>query len=243
MARWAAEMIVGMSDSAGRPRHPHRFGVVVPVKPTALAKSRLRPLGDEARRALVAAFAVDTITAALACPSVGRVLVVTDDVRLAEGLRELGVDTVPDGASCSLNASLRQGVAELLRRGPTLRPVALCADLPALRSAELSRALDALTDALVHEEVSSAVFVADHAGAGTTMYAAVSLQDFHPRFGTASRSAHLAAGATELQLDGIDSLRQDVDTPEDLEAAAALGLGPRTARVVTSMRLLEGPMS
>ena len=38
-------------------------------------------------------------------------------------------------------------------------------------------------------------------------------------------------GAVELDLAGIAGLRRDVDTAEDLEQAAALGLGPRTAAV------------
>jgi 2-phospho-L-lactate/phosphoenolpyruvate guanylyltransferase len=214
------------------PAAPRAFGVVVPVKPASVAKSRLQPLGDRARRELVAAFAVDTIRAASECRVVGRVLVVTDDVQLALALRELGVDAVPDGESDSLNASLHQGAAELLRRSPGLRPVALCADLPALRSSELADALEA-----VGTEASA--FVSDVAGAGTSMYAAPTLEAFEPRFGPASRGAHLAAGAREISLPGIPSLRQDVDTPDDLRAAAALGLGARTSFVVTSLRLLD----
>lgn len=208
------------------------FGVVVPVKRAALAKSRLRPLGDEARRALVTAFAVDTVTAALECPVVGEVLVVTDDVQLARGLRDLGVTAVPDGESDSLNASLRQGVAELLRNRPSLVPAALCADLPALRPAELAHALSAAASW-------SSAFVPDAAGVGTTLYAAGTPADFEPRFGHSSRAAHLAQGAGEIVLPGIDSVRRDVDTPDDLRAAAELGLGARTSWVVTSLQLLR----
>ena len=48
-------------------------------------------------------------------------------------------------------------------------------------------------------------------------------------FGGASRARHAAAGAAELDLDDMPGLRRDVDTPEDLRAAVALGAGPRTA--------------
>ena len=212
---------------------PHVFGLVVPVKRVPVAKSRLQPLGEHARRALVTAFAVDTVSAALDCPLVGEVLVVTDEAELARGFRELGVAAVPDGESGSLNASLRQGAEELLRRRPELVPAALCADLPALRADELTVAL---RSAAGHYR---AAFVADAAGSGTTLYTARRSADFEPRFGTRSRSAHLAAGAHEVVAAGIDSVRRDVDTPEDLRAAAALGLGPRTSFVVTSMRLLD----
>jgi 2-phospho-L-lactate guanylyltransferase len=224
-------------SSDARPQVPpndgaaRAFGVVVPVKRVAVAKSRLQPLGDVARRELVTAFAVDTVTAALECPTVDRVLVVTDDVGLARGLHELGVDAVPDGAAESLNASLRLGAAELLRRGPSLVPVALCADLPGLRAAELA-------DVLAAAPWSAPSFLTDAAGVGTTLYVAPSLDTFEPRFGPGSRAAHLQHGAQELGLPNAESVRRDVDTPEDLRAAAELGVGGRTSWVITSLGLL-----
>ncbi len=211
---------------------PRTFGVVVPVKRVALAKSRLQPLGDEVRQELVTAFAVDTVSAILECPVVAEVVVVTDDVPLARGLRDLGVSAVPDGESGSLNASLRQGAAELLRRRPSVVPAALCADLPGLDPDELARALSAAA-------TTTPSFVADAAGIGTTLYVAPTLVAFAPRFGPSSRAAHLAQGAEEIGLGTIDSVRRDVDTPGDLRAAAELGLGERSSWVVTHRRLLE----
>jgi 2-phospho-L-lactate guanylyltransferase len=52
-----------------------------------------------------------------------------------------------------------------------------------------------------------------------------------PEFGVDSRSRHRASGATEIRLAGVDSVRQDVDTGDDLRAALALGVGPHTAAV------------
>jgi 2-phospho-L-lactate guanylyltransferase len=83
--------------------------------------------------------------------------------------------------------------------------------------------------------VLSAKFVPDAAGVGTTLYAAPPGAQFRPMFGGASRARHAAAGAAELALDGIDGLRQDVDTPDDLRAAVALGVGPRTAEVAAEL--------
>ena len=220
-----------MPETSSPPTPSRPFGVVVPVKPAAVAKSRLQPLGDTARRELVSAFAVDTVRAALECSVVDRVLVVTDDVALARSVRELGAEAVPDGESGSLNATLVQGAAELVRIRPELQPVALCADLPALKASDLAAALGAGLP-------STPTFVADTVRVGTTMYAAPSLSLFEPQFGTRSRDAHLAHGAVEVPLDDIDSLRRDVDTPEDLRAAADLGVGSRTAWVITSLRLL-----
>ncbi|MGN6129523.1 MAG: 2-phospho-L-lactate guanylyltransferase [Nocardioidaceae bacterium] len=210
-----------------------RYGVVVPVKPPAVAKSRLSPLGDPARAELAAAFAMDTVSAALDCPVVARVLAVTDDFRLADALREVGAEVMPDGVSDDLNGTLAQAAAELVRRDPQLVVAALCADLPALRPEELGRALAAApTDAMA--------FVADAEGSGTTLVTAPDLAAFDPRFGPGSAQAHRSAGAREIEVADVPSLRRDVDTPADLEVALGLGVGPRTSLVSTALRRPAG---
>jgi len=205
-----------------------RFGVVVPVKPPAVAKSRLGGLGDDVRRALASAFAADTVEAALASERVACVLVVTDDHVLARELAGTGVEVILDGAAEDLNASLVQAAAELLRRHPGLRIAALCADLPALRPAELTRALDAASCKVM-------AFVPDADGGGTTVVTAPDLETFRPRFGHGSRAAHLDAGADEIGIDDIASVRRDVDTPADLADVLRLGIGPRTSRVTAGL--------
>jgi 2-phospho-L-lactate/phosphoenolpyruvate guanylyltransferase len=204
------------------------YGVVVPVKPPAVAKSRLASLGDDVRRELATAFAVDTVLAALECPLVEAALVVTDDALLARALQASGVEAIPDGRPGWLNETLELGASELLRRRPALRPVALCADLPALDPDELGAALAAAPQ-------DRAAFVADAAGVGTTLYTAPTLAEFRPRFGPGSRAAHLQAGAVELP--AAPTVRRDVDTATDLDAAASLGVGPRTTFVLTRSRL------
>jgi len=207
-----------------------RFAVLVPVKPPAFAKSRLRDLGDDARRDLAAAFAVDTVTAAAACPLVDRVLVVTDDHELARGLADLGVDVIPDGTSDDLNGTLALAAAEMHRRRPDLRLVALCADLPALRPEDLAAALAAApTDVMA--------FVADADGIGTTAVVAASLDLFRPAFGPASRQRHLDAGAHELDEVDVPTLRRDVDDRDDLVEALRLGVGRSTSLVTTVLGL------
>jgi 2-phospho-L-lactate guanylyltransferase len=207
-----------------------RFAVLVPVKPTVRAKSRLASLGDRVRQALVTAFVADTVTAALEAPRVGEVLAVTDDHVLAAILRGLGVHVVPDGAADDLNESLVQAAAEAHRRWPDLRIAALCADLPALDPAELGEALEAASS---HR----AAFVADAAGEGTTMVAAASRDDFAPCFGPGSREAHTAQGAHEIVEVDVPTLRRDVDTPADLQQALVLGVGSHTADIADGLRL------
>ena len=206
------------------------YGVVIPVKPPAMAKSRLAPLGDHLRRDLVAAFAVDTITAVTECPLVRLTIVVTDDHAFAAGLSDLGVTVIPDGATDNLNASLEAAGAEVARHDPSLRIVALCADLPALRTDELTRALLAA-------DPDRMSFVADANGSGTTTVVAPNLEEFRPRFGPESRKAHLDVGAQEIVLSDIPGLRSDIDTPDDLAAAARLGLGLRTSYLTTAYNL------
>ena len=186
-------------------------------------KSRLVGLADGAREELAAAFALDTVTACLAARHVGAVLVATDDARFSAALAATGAPCIPDGDSSDLNATLRETAAEARRRWPALRPVALCADLPALDPADLDTALE---DPRISG--GSAGFVADAAGIGTTLYSAP-WQGFDPRYGEGSRRAHLDAGAGEV-LGALTTLRRDVDDLPDLQAAAALGVGEHTRR-------------
>lgn len=208
---------------------PRAHVVLLPVKPPARGKSRLVGVGDEARTDLAKAFALDTVAACLAARRVGAVLVATDDARFSEALSAAGAPCIPDGATADLNATLRQTAAEARRRWPGLSPVALCADLPSLLAQDLDSALADLDD---HD---GPAFVADAAGVGTSMYAAP-WDAFDPRYGGASRRAHLDAGARELTAP-LASLRHDVDDLPGLQAASALGVGPRTRAVLDELGL------
>lgn len=192
------------------------YVVLLPVKPPARGKSRL-DLSPARRRTLAAAFALDTARACLAASYVEAVLAVTDDARFAEELRGAGCETIPDGVAHDLNGSLRQAAAEAQRRRPEAVPVAVCADLPALLPADLDAALS---------WESGARFVADRDEIGTTLYTAP-YDVFDPRFGRASRRAHLDTGTREIP-GTLASLRLDVDDAADLEDAASLGVGAHT---------------
>jgi 2-phospho-L-lactate guanylyltransferase len=209
----------------------HRFAVLVPVKPPAFAKSRLASLGDDVRRDLAAAFAADTVAALLSCPTVARVLVVTDDHVLARAISDLGADVIPDGTS-DLNGTLVQAAAEMHRRDPSLRLAAVCADLPALRPSEIETALAASAP-------TGMSFVADQERVGTTVVVASDVTSFRPAFGAGSRRQHLDAGAFEVDAVDVPSVRRDVDDPTALAEALALGVGPRTSLVATGLRTVR----
>ena len=200
--------------------------VVLPVKVLARAKSRLAVLAGSRRADLALALASDTVSAVVACPEVARVIVVTSDAKAASRLAALGAIVVPDEPSDGLNAALRRGASVASDRWPDSGIAALAADLPALRAAELGRALRAASAAS-----GGAAFVPDAAGIGTTMYAVMPGVAFRPMYGGASRARHASAGAVELSLESVPGLRRDVDTPEDLRAAVALGAGFRTTAV------------
>jgi 2-phospho-L-lactate guanylyltransferase len=204
------------------------WSIVIPVKRPEVAKTRLAEAVGELRPALARAFAADTVAAALTSPAVELVVAVTDDAPFAAEARQLGAVVIADAPDAGLNAALRHGAEQARARRPDLAIAALSADLPALRPDELATALMAA-------EQHAVSFVGDLAGLGTTLYATLPGVPFAPRFGGRSRAAHRAAGAVELMLDGIPSLRRDVDTEVDLWDALRLGVGPRTKAVAAEI--------
>ncbi|MER5910009.1 2-phospho-L-lactate guanylyltransferase [Streptomyces sp. NPDC001982] len=200
-----------------------QWTLVIPVKPLAHAKSRLSDTADDGLRpGLALAFAQDTVAAALACPAVRDVAVVTDDALAGRALAALGARVVADEPGGGLNSALAHGAGAVRTTRPGSPVAALNADLPALRPPELSRVLDAAAEF-------PRAFLPDAAAIGTTLLTAAPGHELRPAFGTDSRARHRASGAVELRLDAVDSVRQDVDTGDDLRAALTLGVGPRTA--------------
>ncbi len=180
--------------------------VVVPVKGTGSAKSRLAASPE-----LALAIALDSIAAAV---PVARVVVVTSPA-MAGSFEHLDVAVVGDSGG-GLNAAVLQGIA-----AATPGPVAvLLGDVPALAPTELAAALQ-----LAQQH--PLAFVADADDEGSVLITALEAGDHRPAFGSGSRAAHLAAGYVELDIPHDSGLRRDVDTPTQLAALAAR-VGPRT---------------
>ncbi len=210
-----------------------QWTLVIPVKPLARAKSRLSDTAtDGLRPGLALAFAQDTVAAALACPAVKDVAVVTGDALAGRELGGLGARIVPDEPGGGLNAALEHAAAAVRASRPDSAVAALNADLPALRPLELARVLDAAAEF-------PRAFLPDAAALGTTLLAAAPGRELLPAFGEDSRARHRASGAVELPLDDVDSVRQDVDTGDDLRSALALGVGPRTAAMAARLLIRE----
>jgi 2-phospho-L-lactate/phosphoenolpyruvate guanylyltransferase len=199
--------------------------VLVPVKRADIAKSRLTGVSSQQRRELARAFPADCVEAALSAPAVRDVVTITDDEVAAATFRELGARVIADEPDAGLNAALEHA-ADHARRHYDDPPVAvLSGDLPALRA-------DALDSALDRARGSTRAFLADSAGDGTTLLTAPPGVPLEPHFGPDSRRQHLASGAREIEPQGLESVRRDVDTPADLRDALALGVGRHTSAVL-----------
>ena len=205
--------------------------LIVPIKPLSNAKSRLvgaadRGIGDSrAHQLLVLALVIDTITAALRSPLVDRVCVVTPDPQLAQVVDDLGAMTVLDEPRLGLNSALVHAARSFhapAGRGNAVG--ALMADLPALRTSELTAAIAAAGG--------KRAFCPDAEGTGTTLLLSETDRPLQPRFGSDSARRHRLSRAQPL-LGPWPSLRRDVDTGADLLAAGLLGLHAATLGLVS----------
>ena len=203
-----------------------RWTAVIPVKRLSAAKSRLRgAVPDEWHPELALAMILDTVTAVLRAPQVGRLLVVTDDPEAATAVTALGAEAVPDRPAAGLNEAFRWGADEVAGLG--VPRAALTGDLPALTGADLGETL---------RSVAGRSFVADAAGTGTVLLAAPAGVPLEPHFGVGSALAHAASGARALTGDW-PGLRQDVDTAADLREVLALGAGRHTCALLRDLGL------
>ena len=206
-----------------------RWCLVMPVKRLAVAKTRLGPPYDGARGSLALAFALDTATAALACPLVAAVQVVTDDAEAARALEAAGADVTADEPDAGLNAALEHGAALAARRHPGTSVGTLAADLPGLRPAELGATLRA---ACGHGRsfVRDAAGTRHHDAAGPL--GARTAADVRAGIG---RAARRAPAATRSWPRRCPRCTWTWTPPADLEAAVALGVGPATAQVLDAL--------
>ena len=223
---------------------------VVPVKGSAAAKTRLGELPESfpARGELAEAFALDTVAALLASPSVQQVLVVTAEPAAAAPLEALGARIVPepppaqasnptDAPSTStvapsdpLNAAIGEGVRVAHELWPLSDVAVFTGDLPALTAADVERTLTRAADY-------DRAMVADEEGIGTTTLLARAGVALTPRFGAGSRAAHEAAGHHPLDLPASSSIRRDVDTVADLAEVLRRGVGEHTSALIARSQL------
>lgn len=202
-----------------------RWWVIVPMKDTRRAKSRL---GGEpgARRQLAITMARDTLHAIVEAHRVAGVVVVCDREDDVISYQSPGV-TVIAAAGCGLNEAIRAGEAALRGTDPLSNVAAMPGDLPYLHP-------DELDVALAMAGTTQRACVADWSGGGTTLLTAPRGMPLTPAFGPDSRNAHRASGAVELAVPAWSGLRRDVDVAADLTLDVALR--HRTRAVVIARR-------
>lgn len=195
-----------------------KWTVLVPLRALPSAKSRLAAeLPAEVHRDLVDAIRADTLEAVHDCAAVARVVVIGD--RPGSGVTLVQ-------KSDGLNGALRDGAQLAAASWPDDGVAALVGDLPALRA-------DDLGAVLVAAEAQPAGFVPDAAGTGTTVLTAMPGTMLDPHYGVGSARRHRAIA---VELAAPESVRADVDTVADLDAAARIGLGRRTAAAADLIR-------
>lgn len=198
--------------------------VLVPVRATADSKSRLQVGVEPLSRDLLArAMALDTVAAVAATTSVAHVIVVAADTPawLTEAVESMTGRGAPISARVqSPGADLNQALVEVPTTGPV---AAVLGDLPAM----LPEDLDAVLAQAAHVCLG---VVADAHDEGTCVLAAAD-GALAPSFGPGSLARHLDSGY--ISLNAHPRLRTDVDTLKDLQAATVLGLGPRTADLMS----------
>ncbi|WIM88229.1 2-phospho-L-lactate guanylyltransferase [Candidatus Mycobacterium wuenschmannii] len=209
-------------------------GVIVAVKRLTAAKTRLAPLfSAQERENIVLGMLIDTLSAAARVGAVGLITVVTPDDVAAAAAIELGAevlaDPTPVGHPNPLNNAI--AAAERVVSASMSNIVVLQGDLPALQTRELS---EAIADARRYRRS----FVADRLGTGTAALCAFGAA-LEPRLGLNSAALHRDSGAVELT-GGWPGLRCDIDTPDDLAIARALGVGTATEKAIEGLESQAG---
>jgi 2-phospho-L-lactate guanylyltransferase len=202
------------------PSEIERWRLIVPVKGHLSAKSRLHPPAGVGRADLAHAFALDTITAAMAAVPPGHLVVVTSDEPTAAFVRHQGGVVVADQGD-GLNPAIRLGIAHIA--GVSGPAAVLLGDIPSLRPQDLITALAAC-------EPHRMAMVPDASGTGTVLLSALSPRDLQPRFGPDSAREH-SRDCVRLDLD-LPALRTDVDDDQSLLDSINIGVGRHTAVVL-----------
>ena len=208
-----------------------RIVALVPVRSLSGAKTRLaEPLDPEERAALIVGLARQTIRAALGCRQVVAVEVVSRDRELLSAARLAGAGTVLQ-RSDGLNEALDEAVASLDPNATAV--LVLPGDLPAITACAVDDVVEAASRATERApERPLVVVVPDRRGSGTNTLLVSPPGAIPFLFGEGSRAAHeaaaSAAGATYVEVGG--PLAFDLDTPDDLLEADAIGLSHEAGR-------------
>ena len=205
---------------------------LIPVKELSQAKARLAPVLDgERRRELALALYRDVLAAALACPALDGVAVVSRDRDALTLAVEAGAEGLPEPGG--LNEALTSASRTMAERGID-RLVVLAADLPLAVPNDI---------AIVAQADADVALVPSEDGGTNALALAPGAIAF--RFGPDSARRHLAAADAadlrSLQLE-LPTLALDIDTPADLARLRETerAIGRNTLSVYEQLHILEG---
>jgi 2-phospho-L-lactate guanylyltransferase len=197
---------------------------IIPVKRFGDAKQRLLTTLDRPQRAaLVKAMLTDVLVAVTDSREVERVIVVTAEGRaqriaLAHARRAgTPVEVFQDPADRGHSEAATLGIIRAKALGAECVAL-LPGDCPLLDAGELDAALDRMHPGRV-------AVVPDRHGAGTNALLMSPPDAMGPAFGPDSRARHTDRAERtghEVAVEPLESLSLDVDTPDDLDAMAAL---------------------
>lgn len=180
---------------------------VIPLKRAAERKRRLAGrLSPTQRAALAARLFVDVAAELRRVPRLRNLVVLSPDVP------ERWMGGWVEDRGRGLNAELEAARDRL--RAPRL--LVIHADLPLLRAAEVEELLSAA-------EAAGLALAPDRHDTGTNALAIADGRPFAFRFGCESLARHLAQADGCCRVVRRPGLALDLDTPEDLDAALALG--------------------
>jgi 2-phospho-L-lactate guanylyltransferase len=217
-----------------------RATVILPVKRFGDAKQRLLTALDRPQRAaLVKAMLTDVLTSATEAGNVERVIVVTSEGRaeriaLGHARRaDTPIEVLEERADHGHPEAATLGIVRARALGASCVAL-LPGDCPLLDAGELGAALERMHPGRV-------VVVPDHHGTGTNALLMAPPDAIGPAFGPGSCARHTdRAGRAghEVAVEPLASLALDLDTPEDLEAMAAV-LEPEPGRAAATARALQ----
>ncbi len=200
-----------------------RATAIIPVKRFGRAKQRLLDRLDRPQRAdLVKSMLTDVLAAVSAAESVERLIVVTGEGRAERiALRNAQRTTTPlevlrEPADRGHSEAATLGIVRALALGAECSAL-LPGDCPLLDPAELDAALGRMSPGRV-------AVIPDRHGTGTNGLLLAPADAIGPAFGEGSAERHrdrAERAGYEAEVEPLESLALDLDTPEDLEALAA----------------------
>jgi 2-phospho-L-lactate guanylyltransferase len=207
---------------------------LVPAKTLVEAKGRLASaLSENERRDLVLAMLEDVLTALARVPAIDSVSVVSPDNDVLHLAAQLGANPIAESAGVrGMNQALTRALSAMSPQLDTL--VVVLADLPEISPADVGTAIDTLPE--------RGVLVCPSDDGGTSLLAVrppnVIPFSFGPRSAAAHRQAAEGAGVEYRELT-LDSLRRDVDSPQDLLRLLDHSQGGATQRLLAPLELGE----